>query len=218
MIERYDPELEAAEWTEGVPAVEAEAPRPRKAHWAAWTSSMVAVGAVLGLVIIGGLKFVSDPVEANGKSLSHEQASVAPTPFKPPTNQLGALTFTFSYPGEFDQVAQSKNSSRALEQYMLGSKANYRHSIAVEVNPLVAGGLSGDSSYRTRQIHPADYRETQEQIGGDLVATMTKVDKQEQAMFWVHGDKVLTVAITSSDAKDDVAAFMALIKKSVRWH
>jgi hypothetical protein len=100
---------------------------------------------------------------------------------------------------------------------MLSSKGNYRHTIAVEVNPLEPGGLSMDGGYRLRQMKSADYKESQEHIGGDLVATMAKADKQELTMFWVHGNKVLTVAMVSTDAKDDMSVFMGTVKKSVKW-
>jgi hypothetical protein len=89
--------------------------------------------------------------------------------------------------------------------------------IAVELNPLEAGGLGADSNYRVRQLHAGEYKESQEHIGGDLVSLMAKSDKQELTMFWVHGNRVLTVAITSSDARDNLDAFMATIKKSVKW-
>lgn len=191
--------------------------RSRKAHWAAWTAAMVTMGVVLGLVIVGILKFVNDPAEAVTKSLAKEQASTSPTPYKPPTNLLGGVNVNLSYPGVFDQINQAKNSAHALEQYMLSSKGNYRHTIGVEVNPLPAGGLSEDADYRVRLLHAQDYHEAQEHMGDDLVSVMTKVDKSEQTMFWVHGDKVLSVAITSTDPHDDIPAFLATIKASVRW-
>ncbi len=227
MIERYDPQAElVTEVEQGAVDASARATTEeeddsrtegRTAKRVARGVSLVVVGAVLGLVIVGIMKFVNDPAQANTQSLSKAQASVAPTPYKPPVNQLGGLNVSFSYPGEFDQMSPLKNSPRALEQYMLGSKGNYRHSIAVEVNPLDAAGLSEDANYRVRMMHPADYSESREQIRGEIVVFMTKSDKSEQTMFWAHDAKVLMVAITTTDPHDDLAAFMAVIKSSVRW-
>lgn len=182
-----------------------------------WFVAMAGVGVVVGCVTVGLMKLVNDPVEVTADSLPRLQASLAPRPSKAPTNLLTGLHVSFTYPGEFDQLSQVKTSARTLEQYMLSSKSNYRHTIAVEVDSLSPAGLSDDSNYRVRQIHANDYKESRESVGKDTVVFMTKVDGQEQTMFWMHGDMVLTVAITTSDGKDDVKVFMAMVKGSVKW-
>lgn len=210
-------DAEAVLTEEAGPEAGAPKPKSRKLHWTAWTASMVAMGAVVGLVIVGLLKFVNDPVEAGAKSLQKAQASVAPS-VAPDTSQLSGLYVTLTYPGEFDQVQQVKSNARALEQYRLGSKTNHRRSITVSVWPLPPGGMQDEGSYRVRQLDLAgSYDESREKIAGEDITLMTKADKSEQTLFTTYKDKLLVVAVTSSDSRDDVPKLMNVIKQSVRW-
>ncbi|HVQ43384.1 MAG TPA: hypothetical protein VMT30_00235 [Candidatus Saccharimonadia bacterium] len=197
---------------------EAERPRRRgRAHMAAWLSSLVVVGALAGGVVVGVMRLVDGPVEAQAKVLGQVQTEAAPTATPADTNVLAGLIISFTYPGMFDQVSQSKSDAQVLEQYTIGSKTNYRHRVAVEVRPLPSGQLADDASWRVREIHAADYRASAEVVGGETVKFMTKTDGHEQTLFWPHGGKNLTISITSTDPHDDISAIMALIKGSLRW-
>jgi hypothetical protein len=233
MIERFDPRApQYAQHLHGAPAVGSGGLAPagldapvldggekkprRKGSRSAWIVSMVAMGAVVGLVIIGFLRFVNDPVEAGANA----KPSLRPVPAAVNTtgvNQLGGLNFTFNYPAIFDQTAP-KHEPQSLEQYNLGSKSNYRHLIAVDVRMSQPGGVTDDASYKYRLLHAELYAESIEKINGENVVLMTKKDKQEQTMFWGHQGKQLTVSVTSTDPKDDVTAILSVIKASTRWN
>lgn len=101
---------------------------------------------------------------------------------------------------------------------MLGSNSNYRHSISVELIKVSSGeGIDGHSGYKGRLVKSEEYHEAREKINGETVAVLSRNDKQEQTLFWGHKDKVLAIAVTSTDTHDDVAAILNNIKTSVRW-
>jgi hypothetical protein len=179
-------------------------------------AAMVSVGVMVGLVIVGVMKFVNDPVEAaaTAKGLVKPPVSVKPTPT---TSVLSGLYVSMNYPGIFDQLQHMKTDVQSLEQYMLSSKSNYRRTIAVDVRPLVSGGVEDDASYKLRLLHADQYRPSTDKVAGEPVAIMTKLDGREQTLFWAHQGKLLIVSITSSDTMDDVAAFMNVVKPTIRW-
>ncbi len=184
-------------------------------HTAVWLTTLVLVGAAFGLIIVLLLRFVDGPVEST-QALSKLQASTAP---KSTTklNQLAGIAVELSYPAIFDGLSQLKNDAQAVEQYNLSSKRDYSRGIAVSVRSLPSGNLNDDSSYRFRLNSTADYRETKEILGGEPIAVMNKLDRSEQTLFWAHGDKVLTLAITATNPRDDVSALMSAIKPTIRW-
>jgi len=181
-----------------------------------WLTGMASIGVVFGLVIVAALRYVDGPAEARPAVLG-QQASTTPTPPSAATGNLAGLFVQLSYPGTFDSIVQLKNDPQALEQYNLGSKNNYKHQIAVNVRPLASGQLSDDASYRLRQNQPDTYRPSSELVGGEAAIIMAKADGAEQTLFWAHAGRILTVSITSSDPKDDIAAMMKTIKTSARW-
>jgi hypothetical protein len=221
----HDPDLddgtrEDDEALDQYEAADTEAGVPKSRGWGrrvAWLISLVVVGGMVGAAIVFMMKFLNGPVEAQAKVLAHEQTASIATPAPPATNELSALNILMTYPGEFDQVSRVKTDQQSLEQYNLGSKSNFRHMIAVDVRPL-NGVMSDDASYRIRQIHPEDYKQSVDVIGGEPVALMTKTNGQEVTLFWAHGGKyLLTVSLTTSDTRDNLQNWMKIIKTSLRW-
>jgi hypothetical protein len=196
-----------------------DATRPKRGwgHRVAWLISLVVVGGLTGGLIVAAMKFVNDPVVARGKVLSAVQASVSPAPGTAGTSRLAGLYIELLYPSLFNQLAQVKSDPQVLEEYTLSSKTNFKHVIAVDVRPLVTGNLDDDAGYKVRQIHAADYRESSDRAGSEKIAIMSKTDGHEQTLFWPHKGKLLTIAITSTDPHDDIAAIMGVIKNSLRW-
>jgi len=189
----------------------------RRGRRAGTVAAVLVMGGLVVAVVIGTIRFLNGPVvAAGGTGKLTPPPSMAPA--TPATGKLAGLYVTLSYPGAFDTVRRLQSVSVDLEQYMISSKANYRHTIAVEVLPLPSGSLTDDSDYRYRTIHPELYRATSEKIGGDEVVTYGKLDETERTVFWVHGGKLLTVAITTTDGADSVEAFMAVVKPSIRWN
>ncbi len=186
------------------------------AHWLGWAVMTVTIGTVIGFASVGYLKYVDGPVESKpDKSLSLARKSVSPTP--QPPNMFGGLTIEFQYPAVFDMVGQVKTDSQALEQYTIGSKADYSRGISVNVRPLPSGLLEDDSSYRFRQTNTAEYRLAADKIAGEPVAIFSKLDKREQTLFWAHDGREVIVSLTSGNPKDDLTGIMNGIKTSLRW-
>lgn len=203
-LAEYEQELDRVDKREG-----------RGSRRKAWWITMVIMGLVVGGVVIMILRYTSAPVTVD---LSQVEPSVKLTPT--PLNGRGLLTGLYvqlEYPGEFDQVARLQNDPTALEQYNIGSKASYRRTISVNVRKLESGNLSDDASYKLRSVHPEDYTETKQAVTGAKVSLMTKKDGHEQTMFWVQGTKLLTVSASSTESGDNVQAFLAVVRESVKW-
>ena len=191
-------------------------PERRSAHWLGWSVVSVTLGVIIGFGMVGYLKYVDGPVESKpSKSLAEVHKSVAPTPVPP--NLLSGLAIEFQYPSIFDTLGQVKNDKQALEQYNIGSKADYSRTIAVDVRPLTSGQLEDDSSFRFRQLNTTDYTITPDKIGAEPVMLADKHDKSERTLFWAHQGKEVTVALTSTNPRDDLVTIMAGIKSSLRW-
>ena len=204
---------------DGQEAASDTSPEPKKrswAHWVAWSSAMMVMGVMVGGVIVVLLKLVNGPAEASIPKPKISLTSATPTPDQS-ISQLVGQTFSFNYPHIFDQVAGMKNDSGSIEQFNIGSKSNYRRLIAVDVRREQIATLSDDASYKIRQLHPEDYKETVYKTAAGSVDVMAKLDKREQTLFWLRDGKLLMVSVTSTDATDDVAAFMKVIIDSVRW-
>jgi hypothetical protein len=192
------------------------AAKPRHGHRAGWTLSMIVMGVLVGILVIVFLRFVNGPVQANALAATPSPNTVLVP--KTGTSQLAGLYFDMTYPGIFDQVKQLKNDSRALEQYIISSRADYRRSMAVAVHPLEANLLDNDSNYKFRKIHPETYKERTDTLVGEPVVIMSKVDNTEETLFWPHQSRIWTVSLTSSNPNDTLKEFMTAIEPNLRWH
>ena len=189
--------------------------QPRAVHRTAWVLSLTAMGIVVGLAIVGVVRFLNGPVTAtSGPTLAQVQASSTP---KPSTIQLAGLYFEMTYPALFDQVGRLKNDAQALEQYNISSKKDYRRVMAVSVRTLPSNLLDDDSSYKFRHISGKDYLERSDKLAGEAAAVMSKTDNSEVTLFWVHQGKLLTISITSSNPNDLVAEYMKAVEPTLRW-
>jgi hypothetical protein len=201
------------------PAVAEPAPSVRKKpRWGgrvAWLVSMTAIGGVLGVLIVMGMKFIDGPVVVKPEtSLKVLQASATP---KPSVSELAGLYVDLVYPGVFDQVGQVKNDAQALEQFNISSKSDYSRTIAVSVRKLPSNNVNDDSGYRFRLINPQDYTQKVDKLNGEVALVMAKTDKTERTLFWAHKQMILAVSITSNNPHDDLEAFMATIESKLRW-
>jgi hypothetical protein len=68
-----------------------------------------------------------------------------------------------------------------------------------------------------RTIHPELYAASTIKRGAEQIVVMTKKDHTEVTAFWVHGDRDLNIALTSTDPKDNLTEFMDTIIPSIRW-
>ncbi len=189
-------------------------PAARSGHRVGWWVSMVVIGIVFGALAVGYLKFIDGPSVGTANN-SLETARAAAAPKAPTPNMLSGLAIEFQYPGIFDVVSQVKTDNHATEQYNIGSKSDYSRTIAVSVKPLTT--YDDDSSYRMRQIKKDEYRETNDKMGADPMVLMTKLDRSEQTMFWIHQSREVTVSITTNNPKDDVTEIMKMVKSTLRW-
>lgn len=191
-----------------------ERPGRKRRHTGLWVTLALVVVA-FGASVVWLMKFVNGSPSAGQTNLAQVKASAAPTPETP--NQLAGLHFAFDYPAAFDQVRQLKTDAAALEQYSLGAKADYRLSIMVRVRPLESGKLDDDAGYRIRRIDPGAYTQTPGEVAGVPVVVMAKTDTSEQTLFSVYKGKMVTVSMTCSGGSKELAAYMAMVKSSLRW-
>jgi hypothetical protein len=196
-----------------------EAPVARKSRVGArvaWFMGLAGAGVVIGLAISMGMKFIDGPVNAKPPvSLAVLQSSPTPTP---PAGELSGLYIDIKYPSIFDSVSQIKNDANSLESYVISSSSDYRRTIAVSVRKLPSGNIADDSSYKFREISPETYTQLpQKAPDGSVMYLMKKTDNSEQSLFWVHKTMDLNVSVTSSNAKDDLGAYMALIMPRLVW-
>jgi hypothetical protein len=180
----------------------------------AWFFTLSLVGGAFGFSIVILLWFVNGAV---GTTATLAAAVKSTTPIVKEANLLSGIDIELQYPGIFDQVSHIKNDSNALEQYNLGSNANYRRAIGISVHPLPSNNFSDDSNYRFRLNSANTYKETKSFIGKEPISLMTKIDHTEQTLFWVHQGKILAVAVTSTEPKDDVLKMMAVIQPTIKW-
>jgi hypothetical protein len=205
-------------WAAG-PAVEAEPAVKRRGrwYWIRWSSGMVAIGLVAGVVLVLMMKLVNGPVSAGATpdSLEAARASAAPTPA---TNILNGKSVALSYPSVFDTVSnKSDDPSAKGDQYYISSKSSQARGLVVTAFGLASRQLNDDSSYKFRTIHPELYAASTIKRGAEQIVVMTKKDHTEVTAFWVHGDRDLNIALTSTDPKDNLTEFMDTIIPSIRW-
>ena len=46
---------------------------------------------------------------------------------------------------------------------------------------------------------------------------MTKADKTEKTLFWVHKGRLLIVSLSTNDSNEDLPSMLAIIKPTIRW-
>lgn len=174
-------------------------------------------GILLGIVICLGLgifHFLEGPSVAGAAMIDPTKDLITA---KPRPRTLQGIAIMFSYPESFDLVSRLNTDKTALEQYNLGNSRKVQQTIAVSVRPLPTGLLNDDSSWRIRVQDSAQYASNKEILQNEPVAVMTKIDKTEKTLFWVHQGKLLIIAITTNDPNDDLAAMLASIKPTIRW-
>ena len=197
--------------------VETAAKKPRKSkRWIGRMIGFTFVGALVGLAIVGVLKFANDPVSGSVATASSLKKSTDPTPA--PDGTLRGLYASMNYPGVFNQVSQVKTDANALEQYNLGSSNSYRRTITVDISNLPSGKPHDDSSYRLREIQPDNYTPSSKTVNGETVYVMSKNDGSEVSWFWPHAGKMLTVAVTTTQPGDHAVDFATMVMNSVRWN
>jgi hypothetical protein len=136
---------------------------------------------------------------------------------EPHPRMLQGLHFQLEYPERFDLTSRLNNDSQALEQYNIGMSTKRQVTMAISVHPLTSGQLNDDSNWRVRSLDKAQYQANNELLQNETVSIMTKIDKTEKTLFWVHKNKILIVALTTNDPNDDLPTMMAAIKSTIRW-
>ncbi|HSX00642.1 MAG TPA: hypothetical protein VLF67_00225 [Candidatus Saccharimonas sp.] len=220
-VEQTKDQEETAEQPESPAEAEPEqiAPEKRRGGWGRMVVTSTMIGIGLGAGIAALYHFTDQP--AQGKvTFAQAEASVMPTPTPLPTNSLGGLYVTMQYPGKFDQLSQLKPGPRDLETYMLSTRSAPtapRVSMAVAVMTLPTGKLDDDPSYLMRKLRNTAYTPTPQTVGGEPAVLMASTDGQEQTLFWAHGQRELTVSITSNGDAGTIDEAMKLALASARW-
>lgn len=175
-----------------------------------------ASGAVFGFIICAGIwlfHFMNNPVTAGAAMIVPNQVDAVVV--KPRT--LQGLNFELKYPGAFDLTSRLSNDKLALEQYNIGQSTKKQFTMAISVHPLESGLLNDDSNWRIRSLDKATYITNNEQLQNESVGIMTKADKTEKTLFWVHKGRLLIVSLSTNDSNEDLPSMLAIIKPTIRW-
>lgn len=176
-----------------------------------------ATGIVFGFVACLGIwifHFVDGPVVA-GAAMIDPNKTDAGMVVKP--RFLQGLNVEMNYPGKFDLISHLNNDKEALEQYNIGQSTKSQITMAISVHTLESGLLNDDSSWRIRALNKTSYETNNEKLQNETVSFMSKKDKTEKTLFWVHKGKLLIVALSTNDSNDDLPTMMASIKSTIKW-
>ena len=123
---------------------------------------------------------------------------------------------TFSYPSTY-RVHKLDAKDTDLELFMLTADTNYDKRLAVSVSKLTAGGLNDNSAYLLRQSQPDTYASHKVSVDGSPALVWAKKDGLEQTVFISHGDKVATLAFTTTGNLDDLQPQVDALLQTFRW-
>jgi hypothetical protein len=185
-------------------------------HWAGLITGCAVIGAIIGLVIVGFLKFVNGPVTASAKPdpLADARKKIEPTP---DMRILSGREVELRYQSMFDAVGTQQQATGEHDQYYISSKANPARSLALTVSAQKSAKLEDDSGYKWRLSEKAQYKASPTNLGLGKAMLFSKVDNTEATLFWSNGSKELALSLTSTDPHDNPAAMMQQIMPTIRW-
>src|SRR6266403_3508351 len=125
--------------------------RRRRSPWIGFVAIMTFVGAILGVLIVLGLRFADGP--ATGVTLN---ANVVASPSVSPSPGSGlalldAAYFSMKYPASFDTVTHLPDDKIFFEKYNLSSQKNYKALTTVTLHHMEYG-LDDESDFKSRQL------------------------------------------------------------------
>ena len=176
-----------------------------------------AAGVAIGFFVCAGIwvfHFIDNPVAAGAAMVDPNKANAVAV-MKPRTFQ--GIYVELKYPGEFDLTSRLNNDKQALEQYNIGQSTKKQFTMAISVHPLESGLLNDDSNWRIRILDKAAYASNNELLQNETVSIMTKLDKTEKSLFWVHKGKLLIISLSTNDPNEDLPAMLGMIKQTIRW-
>jgi hypothetical protein len=185
----------------------------RRSHKGAWIT-LVVVGAMFGLVIVGLMKLANTADQAGPTAVSGLEdlkKSIEPTPQVNPT--MSGTHIIFTYPAVFDLVTHPANWSNTTERYELASKSDYRKSIQVYVEN--AAFYTADSGYLFRSAHPTDYKPSSVKVMGETAVIMVKADNSERTLYWPHAGQMVIMSATGEGSL--LQSWLDVISTTLRW-
>jgi len=193
-----------------------EEARGSKKHVGTWVT-LIVVGVLFGAGVIYMMRLAGSADNAGPTADSGPKAmqkAIQPTPTGLPT--LTGQYIAFSYSGVFDSVKSLVNLPNTAERYAIGSKGDYRRSIIVTVENRTPT-LDEDSGYKYRTLNPALYRAQVVKVPGGSAVVMIKSDNTERTLYFLHGERLAIVSVTSSNGTDTLEAYISAITASIRW-
>jgi len=176
------------------------------------------------LVIIVAVKIVSAPshghtTTSNLKLKTTHARAPAPAPASTVQNAYYRLDLPVGY---VNQSTSTTTQGLLYQQNLVKASTLGSLIIAIGISQLPPGGLSEDSSYKLRSQQPDRYQITSESIGGSNVQLANDSQTAAVAAFWVHGDKLATISVTTglgNPSSDDNATQVRAIKTLLQgWH
>jgi|SRR5580704_1886343 hypothetical protein len=213
VLDRDDDDAEDDEFLDEDEAHEA---KRRRGHAGLWVT-LVIVGVIFGLGVVGLEKIANGADQTGPVAGSGEEAmkqSMAPTPTALPSYH--GQYISFSYPAVFDSVATLANWPTTVERFSIGSAADYRRSIQVDVEKNTSA-LTDDSGYQFRNEATSGYHAEATKVSGTPAVVMVKDDNTEQTLYWEHGGMLVVVSITSTNGSDNLSSFVSVIGGSLKW-
>ncbi len=179
------------------------------------------VTAVVGVLVVLYFVFLGNSsVKGQVKSIPLRQT----TDLRDRTSNfltLKAQRFSLQYSSKYGSQDTSVHTTNTLEAYQYVASTIYDKRMAVAAQPLKAGGLEEESSYKMRKIYADKYAERSAVIAdGTKAIVMTKradTPEKEAVLFVTKGDLLVTVALVVTGGDDDLGKEIDAIAKSFQW-
>lgn len=137
-------------------------------------------------------------------------------------DQYDGTNFSFVHPETYiEQNPKAAPPAGEIEAHTFISSGMNSEVLTLAVTNLPTGNLNDDGSYSMRAQNSAKYKMKTVVVKNEKVTVFSATDSQQyqQAAFWPHGGKLLTVALTgaASDVPGMTSEFNDMVN-SITWH
>ena len=134
--------------------------------------------------------------------------------------KLDGQNFSLSYPDKYRLENSGQHAVNILESYRMiapGSRGGLVRTVAVTVYDVPGSELYATSAYKARKDNPSEYKEEIEQINGQQVHFMNKIDIPETVAFIQKGSMVAAIGFSGGIAGEDAQAEYERVIDSWQW-
>lgn len=138
-----------------------------------------------------------------------------------PASEIQTPYFNLALPVGYRQQASQTVSGLLYQQTIIKSSTSGSLVIAIGLSSLGAG-LSDNSAYRLRTQDLGRYKITNQSVRGESVVIANDAQTAAVVAFWVHGDRLATISVSSGlqdpAANDNIDEIKALQPLLEAWH